>query len=261
MSLLLITQTLLLPLTLSFVLFYKKENQTLFSTLSFLLIWLLSYFWIMGLSVLTPIEALDWLWLSSITILVVNQIKYFLWKQILTVFFFITSLIIYSWPIIQYKLEISILFEIFLFTLIVMVIIFHPNLNSERTSNKPAIIICIGSSSLAISVGLSGSIIIAQLVAVLSATLAGFVFIEICKNNNESQFNSTKIILSLNIYLALLFIGSVYAELPLAIIVLLAISPLTIVLIPKRFNWIVSLLLSIGAVLWILFTSDVQEFY
>lgn len=256
----LIIQTLLLPLSLSLLLFLIKPNKNSFSTVSFLFIWLLSYFWIMGFAALKPTEALDWLWISCLVILFIFFLNNGLWKSILIVIVFITSFMVYGWPIIQYQLDFSILFDLSLVIFISIIIIFRTNRLSEKTSINSAIIFFISSSSLAIVVGINGSLLIAQLSAALAATLAGFVFIELRKHRTENYLNNNQIILSINIYLALLFIGKIYAELPLYIIISQAVSPITVVLAPKRFNWVVSLLLSFGSVLWFLFTLDVQEY-
>jgi len=261
MSLLLITQTLLLPLSLSLLLNSIPPHKKTLRTISLVLIWLLPYFWIMGLYTLMPVEALDWLWLSSITILLISIIKQIVWRQTLMILIFITSLIIYGWPVIKYHFEIPLLIEMFFISLIAISIIFRTSLNSSMLINNPAIIICISSSGLAFVAAISSSLLIAQLAIVLAATLAGYVYIEFSKNKVKKYLNNAQLFLSLNNYLSLLFIGRVYAELPLNVIIPLALSPLTIVFISKQYNWIISLLLCIGAISWIIVTSDVQEYY
>jgi len=128
MQLVLISQSLLVPLVLSLLLYgFKLRNERRLST-TLLFIWLLSYFWIRGLAPLAPAEALDWVWVwvFSIMFLFGSYITPSLWRRFVYTNVFWLSLVVYVWPVLLYPFSFVTGIEIVAVGAIIMVITFHP---------------------------------------------------------------------------------------------------------------------------------------
>jgi len=253
MRLLVVFQTLALPLALSFVLLCLTPRSDWQNTLGLLLIWLPSYAWIIGLPSVPPLEAVDWLWLLGLMMTMTPIINRPFRRQMVQTFVLLMGLVALTWPVLRYQLTVVLSIELIITGAAGGVLLHRLN---RAPPASPALTMATSAGGLAVASALAGSLLIGQLAAALAAVTGGFALYELIKRSRETRFSMQQTALTWVIYLGLLTIARVYAELPLGPAVLLGASPLTGLLLPWRYGWFTSLLLAGIALAWIVLNNS-----
>ncbi|NOY65990.1 MAG: hypothetical protein GXP13_01095 [Gammaproteobacteria bacterium] len=258
MQFLLVFQSLILPVALSYLFLLLDVQSARWRAASLVLIWLVVYLWVRGWPSLPPAETLDWIWISILLLWLSTFIRPLVWWRAANVFVVIVSVLVYAWAVVIDQFTVSLGVEL-MFAGLIGVIIFYRTQQQEL--QNPALIMCFSAAGMAIVVVLEGSLLLGQLSAALSASMGIFALNELIARKKRPRLNFLQLNLMLAIYIALLVIGRVYAEIPLFPSALLAVSPLFIGLIGWRYNWLVSALLIVFAVSVTLLQSDQGVYY
>ncbi|NOX76592.1 MAG: hypothetical protein GXP17_08290 [Gammaproteobacteria bacterium] len=229
------------------------------------LLWLPAYFWILGGEVpLLPEEASHWLWLlvlSSMLLLLgkpADSRPYFQWPSMAQIILLAVAIVILSRPVLQYELSLALGLELLLMLGVGAVLLVTISVNRAAT---PALTLAVSSSGLALVTALGGSVLVGQLAGALASVLGVFAVGEIYTRFGGRKLSQRQLVPVLQVYLALLLIARVYAEIPLPSMMLLLAAPLLGWLIRGRFAVIGSAVASIAALVWLLTTADNSSYY
>ena len=108
---------------------------------------------------------------------------------------------------------------------------------------------------------LDGSLLVGQLAIALASVTGAFALIELYKRLSTSAVGLAQLVPLVQVYLALLLIARVYAEIPLASSTLLLAAPLLGLLPRSRFAVLGSVASVAGALAWVLLTADSSSYY
>jgi len=255
----LIVPSLLLPLLLSAVLFgLSRRYPSLLWGL--VLIWLPSYFWLVGWPKLIPEEANDWLWLLvifsmglTIAFMKLKRISALMQTGLLGL-----VLIVLAWPVLRYQLALGIVEELTA-ALFAGVIIFSGTVANRAAT--PALTLSISSGGLALVTALGGSLLIGQLAGALASVVIVFAVFELYRCLTAQSIPLIALTPVIQLYLALLVIARVYAEIPFLSAVLLLAAPMFGLLLRGRFTIIGTSVSVAAALAWLLFTADSSSYY
>jgi len=245
MKILLVAQSIAIPLFLSYALANIRPSQKYFAVFGFVLIWASLFVWITGFPEIMPTQAIDWLLLLVILLLATVIIESRKFRLITISSLMVTSIILYSLPLLKYELNIQLLLEMVMFGLAAVVSYI---LLEYRKPVAASLTVSISSGFMAIGTLLGGSMLIAQLSSVLTFTLAGFALHDIRRTDGSALRSHDIMIIAIAIYYSLLMIGHFFSEFPLQMTVMLLVAPITGFMIRGVFGWISNLSLSIAAV-------------
>ncbi|VAW81427.1 hypothetical protein MNBD_GAMMA14-1907 [hydrothermal vent metagenome] len=256
--LLIIIQSVALPFSLSILLLWLVQGKDIYKLAGSVMIWLAMYAWIIQWPELPPGEAVDWLWLLLVAMAATGYMAHRRTRHFLRTTLFLTVVIAIAWPVLRYQPSIIMISE-----LVVIVTIggFLFNLAEKTRPVTPALNLAIQASGLAIACALSGSLLVGQLSAALAAVTGGYAIPEMLYWKKETRFSTQQILVFLPLYLALLLIARIYAELPITTTLLLLTGLVSSALIPWRHSWAISLLLNTGAIGLVLLNSDSSTYY
>lgn len=257
-SQLIVVQSIALPFGLSGLLLWLGPNRYTYKVIGSALIWLVASAWIIGLPNVPPVEAIDWLWLllaASYPTAYINQ-RHTQW--ITRMLIFTVALIAVAWPIMYYQPTVMLLGEL-VAVIAAAGILFNRLQQTQATT--PALALTINSVGLALASSLSGSLLLGQLTAALAAVSGWYAVAEVLNRLHKSRFSLSQALIWLPVYLALLTIARLYAELPLSSTALLLISPIIATLTQWRHAWLANLALSAGAVGLVLLDGDNTTYY
>ncbi len=249
MPILIVTQSLLLPLVFSAIILYFSSSKRRTQAFLVLFSWASIYFWTKGALNLIPGEALDWIWV----LIAVNAIFILSAPQqllpLLCSLLFGVFLFIFSWPILSYQNELTVWFELVFFETVVAIVFYKIK---SKPYGLPAIHFATSALALAIVSILSGSLLIGQLALSLVALTGIFSFYEIIQTpTKHSLYKSTQLML-LSLYFSLVIIGRLYVEIPMGSTVLLVLAPLSSLLSNINKNYLIQIAFSSLAILWAL---------
>ncbi len=220
----------------------------------FLLFFTLTLFWVRGFPSLTFSEPLDWIpyFILVIAFSTLNKSSIIRIASCTSIFF--VSLVIYSWPILENSNALIVFLEIGLFAFILL------SISSRQVSlNHPALVICITATGLALVTLMSGSALLAQLAGIIAALLGGFVLYEFrpfkAKLKTSPQLDANEQLFFSSLVLSLIFISRIYTEIPLLACITLALSLLLGFLVPLKTSFLISLILSGSAVIYVSLTK------
>jgi len=256
--LLIITQSVVLPFGLSGLLLWLGSHKDGHNVIGSALIWLIAYAWIIGMPNVPPEEAVDWLWLLLVASYAIAYIPQRRARWLSRTLVFPTVLIAIAWPILRYQPSSALVGE--LVTIVVAGGILFNRMQQIRPV-APALALAINTAGLAIASALSGSLLVGQLAGALAAVTGGYAIVEMLNRLHKTRFSVQQMLVLLPVYLGLLVIARLYAELPLTSTALLLVSPISSTLTQWRYNWVISLLLSAGAVGLVLLNSSNTAYY
>jgi len=216
-------QSVALPFGLSVLLLWRALHQDVYKVIGSVLIWLIAYAWIIRWPDLPPGEAIDWLWLLLVTSILARFIAHCQIRQFYRTAVFLTVVIAVAWPILYYQPSIALVSELIILTLAGYILF---NRIEQIQTAAPALALAIQATGLAIASALSGSLLVGQLSAALAAVIGGYAILEISGRLHKSLFSTQQSLVFLPLYLSLLAIARLYAELPPAITILLLAGPL-----------------------------------
>lgn len=255
----LILPSLVLPLMLSAIwLAISRRYRTLLRVMP--LIWLPSCFWLAGWPKLLPQEAIDWLWLLVILSMGVQiglsqrlRLAVLVQAGLLGL-----TLIILTWPVLKYQPSIGLAMELVAVLLAGSVLFFSARANRATT---PSLALALSSGGLALVTALGGSVLVGQLAGALASVLGAFALYELYKRFTAKAVSNLQLTPMIQVYLALLLIARVYADIPLGSAVLLLMAPLVGLLSGARYAAIGSVVSVIAALTWLLLTADASSYY
>lgn len=249
----------LIPLLLSGMLWWMSCHYT--TVLWGLpLTWLPSYLWIVGWPPFIPAQATDWLWPLLVASIIINFI---LQSRLILLIAAQTTLlalvlIAIAWPVMQYQFDMLLVLEIILFVATAFIIV---SIAIKKQPAAPALSLAISSGGMGLVIALGGSLLIGQLAGAMASTLGAFALIEVIRRCQQPSVNFINIIPPLQLYLTLLVIARIFAELPLGPTLLLLCTPLIGLLPAKRFAPVLSIITVISAMSWLLLTADSSSYY
>lgn len=252
-------QVLLLPLVLSFVVWHAGLKSHRFNLLALFLIWVISFVWIKGMPAFPPAEAVEWVVLIGLLYAIISiSFKSAVIPLLLNAAILLLGIVILTWPVLIRASDPQFFLELFLFASLGIII---PLLLKRASPSSPALTVGISNAGLAAISGLGGSLLIGQLAGVAASLLGAFILYELLSKLHNSELPPRSLNLMVNLHIWLALIARVYAEVALIPVVLVSLSLLFGLTVRWRYASVVSLLLSLGALGWLLATSDNSSYY
>ncbi|GMQ88707.1 MAG: hypothetical protein BMS9Abin09_0140 [Gammaproteobacteria bacterium] len=254
----LLIQSIVLPFGLSGLLLWLGPRRDRYKVIGNAAIWLIAYAWIIGLPNLPPEEALDWLWLLLAASYTAGYVVQHRAQWLSRTSILLATLVVIAWPVLRYQLSGTLVGE-----LVVIVVAGGVLFNRlpQIQPATPALTLVINTAGLAVASALSGSLLVGQLATALAAITGGYATAEIISRLHTTRFSAQQMLVLLPVYLGLLAIARLYAELPLTAAALLLVSPLAGISIRWKHAWVFSLSISAGAVGLVLLNSDNTAYY
>lgn len=223
------------------------------------LAWLPSYFWISGWPPLFPAEARHWLWLLLIASVAINyffSMRTAILAMLQAVLLLLVTVSI-AWPVLRYQLSLSLILEIIVLTGTAY-LLYRRMLIQQPVA--PGLSMAISSGGMGLVVALAGSLLLGQLAGAIASVLAIFALTELFKRQTIS-LGAINLLPFIQLYLALLIIARIFAELALLPSLLLLAAPVIALLTPRRFAPVLALVSITIAVSWLLLTTDSSGYY
>ncbi len=255
----LVLPSLLLPLSLSTVLFALSRRYPLLRWgLAF--VWLPSCFWLVDWPKPMPEEANDWLWLLVIFSMGLNigfMKRERISAQVQTGLLGL-MLMVLAWPVLRYQLGLGVATELAAVFFAGAALFFGAAANRAVT---PALTLALSGGGLALVTALGGSVLMGQLAGALASILMVFAVFELYHRFTKQSVTLIALTPVIQLYLALLLIARVYAEIPLVSAALLLVAPLMGLLLRGRYTAIVTGICVAASLAWLLFTTDSSSYY
>ncbi len=256
--LLIVIQSIALPFGLSGLLSAWSMHRDAYKVIGNALVWLIAYAWIIRWPEFPPGEAIDWPGPLLVASVAAGCITYRTARWLFRSVIFLIAIMAIAWPVLHYQPSLTLVSEL-VFIIITGVVLFRRM--EHRLAVTPAFILAIQATGLAVASALSGSLLVGQLAAALTAVTGTYAFPEILDRLHKTPFSIQHRLAFLPLYLALLTIARLYAELPLVVTVLLLSGPILSVLVSWRHNWMIHLLLNAGAIGLVILNSDNTAYY
>ncbi len=259
MQMQLLLQTIILPLLLSFAVYKTARQNTIWLTSGLFFAWLPAYLWILQLPAWPPSEAVDWLWLAGLAFVAIQLIPeglikiHYVKAGQLGVFSF--ALLLISLPLLQYAFSAELVTELLLVLLVAGILV-----SASSSSPAPAFVISTNTTALAVCTALSGTLLVAQLAAALAAAAGIFALAELIKRLTSSRLQTSALLPLALLYLLLLTIGRLYADLPTGPALLLLLAPLSLRL-KNRSAIGLNLLTIVIATAWLFMLQDSNSYH
>ena len=253
-----IVPSAVLPVLLSALLWWvARRNQAMLWTLP--LIWLPSYLWIIGWPPLYPSEAIHWLWLLVVASVLINLVlkSRLVLISVLQTVLLTLILIAVAWPVLQYQFEMMLIIEIIA---VIAVGIVTFKFSSKDQATTPALTMTISSGGMGLVIALGGSLLIGQLAGALASVLAVFAVSELIRKFQPS-ISLSNLVPVMQLYLVILVIARIFAEIPLGPSALLLVAPLAGLIIEKRYAFALSAASVTAAMSWLLLTAESSSYY
>jgi len=254
-----ILPSVVLPLLLSALLWWVSRYYSV-ALWTLPLIWLPSLIWLIGWPSLVPAEANEWLMLLVIIATLIN----FMYKSKPRVLFasqtflLLLAVIAIAWPVMKYQFDMTLAIEL-LVVIIVAVVLYRFSVVNLATT--PTLSMAISSGGMGIVVALGGSILVGQLAGSLASVLAVFAIAEVIRKRQQSSLGTLKLIPVMQIYLAILVIARIFAEIPAGPSALLLVAPLVGLIPATRYASAFSAVSVTAAISWLLLTADSSSYY
>ena len=254
-----ILPSVVLPLLLSALLWWVSRFYSV--TLWLLpLIWLPSLVWLTGWPPFLPSEANEWLlWLVIIATLINFTLKSKPWALVIThIFLLVCALIAIAWPVIKYQFDMMMVIEMIVVTIVALVLYRFSVIDRATT---PSLSMAISSGGMGIVIALGGSLLVGQLASSLASVLAVFALVEVIRKQQQPSLSVLNLIPVMQIYLAILVIARIFAEIPLGPSALLLVAPLAGLIPATRYASAFSAVSVVTAISWLLLTADSSSYY
>lgn len=253
-----ILPSLVLPFFLSAMLWQlARSNQSILWALP--LIWLPSYLWLLGWPSWFPVEANQWLWwlvVASVGINFILQSRMALVTAMQSLLLAMV-LIAAAWPVLKYQFDIKLVIEL-LVVIVVGVVTFRYSSKGQATA--PALTMVISCGGMGLVVALGGSLLVGQLAGALASVLFAFAISELVKKLKPS-ISPLHLLPVMQLYLVILVIARIFAEIPLGPSALLLVAPLLGLITATRYAFVLSTASVSAAMSWLLLTADSSSYY
>ncbi len=260
--LLIVIQSIVLPFGLSGLLLWPGSHKDMNRVIGNALIWLAAYAWIIQWPAFPPREAVDWLWLLLVASVVAGYITHRRARWLFRTTIFLTAIVAIAWPVLHYQPSVALAGELVIMVVTGSVLFCRAeHISPSAPVPALALALAIQATGLAIASALSGSLLVGQLSAALAAVTGACAILEILGRPHKTPFRIQQRLAFLPLYLGLLTIARLYAELPPATTALLFASAVFSVFTPWRHGWAISLLLNAGAIGLMILNSDNTAYY
>lgn len=250
MQLQILIQTLLLPFFISAIAYkYLSEKYSVFVIL---IAWLVAFFWVQGLPGISE-SPVDQVWVYLCVAVVARLFFQLKQQQVLLTTVYIFSLLFSSLPIFKYEVSLSFLIELAVFVVAGLLMIWV-----KTNNNKPASTLVFSLLFSGLLIALTASISIASMGISLAAALGVYAVIEIKSRFKEQPLNVQYLPLFGFMYLLILFVARVYAELDITITLLLIVVMLWAFFSSKKTNLMMSGVFYPAAIVFILVNDSVS---
>jgi hypothetical protein len=255
----LLLPSLVLPLLLSGALYgLSRRDPRLAGALP--LIWLPSVFWLVGWPKLVPEQTSDWLWhlavvSAGLSLGVSQRPRASAWAQ---TGLMALVLVVMIWPVLRYQPSRGLAFELAAVLAGAVVVLFNA---ARNPSAAPALALAVSAGGLGVVTALDGSLLVGQLAVALASVCGVFALVELYERLAPGTVGVAELIPLAQVYLALLLIARVYAEIPLASSALLLMAPVVGSVPGSRFAVLGSVASVGGALGWVLLTADAPSYY
>lgn len=249
-----------LPLCLSTVLWWLNRRHAI-ALWGLPAIWLPSYVWLSGWPSIIPGQASDWLWLLAVISALITSLIRSRNAMIVVLQTLLLALVLLAiaWPVLQYQFELMLLVEL-IAVMAAGYLLFHAA--SSGQAANPAMSMAISSGGMALVIALGGSLLIGQLAGALASVLAAFALYEIINKFQQSATSPSSLIPVMQLYLAILVIARIFAEIPLGPSALLLAAPLAGLLPAARYAFALGAVCVIASLSWLLLTAaDSSGYY
>lgn len=254
MLLQLVIPGLVLPLLLSGIVWWSSYYYPA-AKWGIAIIWLPSYVWLAGWPPLFPVEAHHWLWLLLLASILLSILfsrparsaaksvsKYFgLTQSVLLA----CILVVIARPVLVYQFNLQLLVEI-ASVAVTGFVLFGGRVKKKALT--PVLSLAVSSAGLALAVALAGSLLIGQLAGALAAALGAFALYEMVRKFLQPAISVFMLAPVIQLYLAMLLIARIFAELPLLPAILLLFAPLAGLLPASRYGFVYSAISVIAAI-------------
>ena len=253
-----VVPSVVLPLLLSALLWwFAHHNRTVLWSLP--LIWLPSYLWLIGWPSLFPAEANQWLWLLVVAAVLINLIlkSHLVSIAVSQTVLLALVLVAVAWPVLQYQFGLKLIVELLV---VIAIGLMTYTFATKGEAKTPALSLAISSGGMGLVVALGGSLLIGQLAGALASVLVVFAGSELIRKLQPSM-SITTIVPVMQLYLVIVVIARIYAEIPLVPSVLLLIAPLVGLIPARRYAFVFSAASVMAALSWLLLTADSSAYY
>jgi hypothetical protein len=227
------------------------------------LIWFISYFWLRGLPNLPPREAADWLWLIGLATLaaaVIPDVSRWRWLWLSGLLAMYLAVI--AWPVMRHDGSVMLFVE-FVVVVVAGAASIQRLIDGHATAFD-ALTMAIVSAGYAVVAALGGSLLVGLLSGALAAALGGYALYELMPRRKTTLLPVRAALLASIWLLCLMFIGRVYAGLPLGpLALLLAALVLNRVLPVRGLGQAVMIagIPTVSALAWLVLTQDSSSYY
>ena len=251
--------SVVLPLLLSALLWWLSRYYSV-ALWGLPLIWLPSYIWLTGWPSLLPAEANEWLMLLVILATLINfTLKSKPWTLVAAhTLLLVFALIAIAWPVMKFQLDVVLVIEMLVVTF-AAIVLYRFSVNDRAT--MPSLSMAISSGGMGIVIALGGSLLIGQLAGSLASVLAVFAIADVIRKRQQASVGTLNLIPVMQIYLAILVIARIYAEIPPGPSALLLVAPLAGLIPVTRYASAFSAVSVISAISWLLLTADSSSYY
>jgi len=227
------------------------------------LIWLISYFWLRGLPSLPPREAADWLWLIGLATLAAAVIPYVSrWRWLWLSGLLAVYLAVIAWPVMRHDGSVMLFVE-FVVVVAAGAASIQRLIDGQATAFD-ALTMAIVSAGYAVVAALGGSLLVGLLSGALAAALGGYALYELMPRRKATLLPVRAALLASIWLLCLMFIGCVYAGLPLGTLALLLAALVLNRVLPVRGLGqavMIAGIPTVSALAWLVLTQDSSSYY
>ena len=251
--------SLVVPILLSAILFVAARRYPALKW-NLPIIWLPSYFWLVGWPEGIPQEANDWLWLLVVISLTFSLgfVRHPRKAGVAQACLWGVTLMVFAWPVLSYQPELGIVIELVVLLLVGGSLFLGI---TYRDTITPTLVLATCAGGLAWVTSLGGSVLVGQLAGALASVLAVFAVYEWDRGITKLSATSSVLMPLVQTYFALLLIARVFAGIPLISAVLLMMAPLVGLLLPGRFAFLATITNVSLALAWLLMTADSSSYY
>ncbi len=210
-----------------------------------ILAWLPSYLWINGVPEFLSRDATHWLWLVALLAAAAAFLQRRAPRSAAQTALLLAGLLTVVWPL-AHLLTAG--FALGLGATLLIGASLH--YFADHRSSLPVTTTAVSLAGLGLVSAFGGSLLVGQLAIALAVLLSGFSLVEIFRLPLRDRFPLELLGPLFTLYLVLLLIGQVYADLPLGPVALLLIAPAAGVVPRWRYGVLVSAALAVAALAW-----------
>jgi hypothetical protein len=254
MQIQILMQTLLLPFFVSAVGYKLLPARFVISGI--LLAWLASYSWMQGQFPLVPEGPVEQLWIF-ISLAVIGG--FFIEKKSYVIFLialYCAGLLLFSWPILAYEIKLAFVLELAGFVIAGVALVYF-----KTDNTRPALTSVLNFTCLGFVVAITGSLLIGQISISLAAAMGIYGIFELKNKLKIAEIKHDSLRMFGLMFLLLLFIARVYAEIDLYVTMLLVVASMVGFYSSKYATFILAAVIYLAAIVFIFINASASSYY